>query len=287
MSTAPISATSGGREAWLPWALVGLGLAAMYLPVYRWAFDTIWTTDEHGHGPIILAIVVWLFWRQAGDVLAAPVKPAWGAGAAAFGFGLLLFVFGRVMGFSILQFLSQMPVALGLLLLTRGWGAVRAAWFPLIYLIFMVPLPGTVVDAVTGQLKQWVSVVAEELLYATGYPIGRSGVTLTIGQYQLLVADACSGLNSMFSLAAIGLLYCYITARKSIAHNAVMIAAVIPIAFAANVFRVIVLVLITYYAGDEAAQGFLHGAAGIILMVFALIAFFLLDALLSKVFRSH
>jgi exosortase B len=180
---------------------------------------------------------------------------------------------------------SQIPVLLGAMLLIGGWGAARAIWFPVFYLVFMIPLPGMVVDALTGPLKQWVSVIAESLLYLSGYPIARDGVMLTIVQYQLLVADACSGLHSMFSLAALGSVFIYITARKSRLHNALMIASILPIAFVANIVRVLVLVLVTYHLGDEAGQGFLHGAAGIVLMIVALLTLFGLDALLARLIR--
>jgi exosortase len=149
----------------------------------------------------------------------------------------------------------------------------------------MIPLPGSLVDALTGPLKQWVSVIAENTLYAIGYPIARDGVVLTIGQYQLLVADACSGLNSMFSLSALGVVFMYITARASRLHNAIMLISILPIAFAANIVRVMALILITYHLGDEAGQGFLHGAAGIVLMIVALIILFMLDWVLARVIR--
>ena len=106
---------------------------------------------------------------------------------------------------------------------------------------------------------------------------------MTVGQYQLLVADACSGLNSMFSLSALGTLFMYLAARKSWWHNAVMLSLILPIAFAANLVRVVLLVLITYHLGDEAGQGFLHGAAGMVLLAVALAIFFLIDAALAKV----
>src|SRR5699024_5357964 len=124
-----------------------------------------------------------------------------------------------------------------------------------------------------------------ELLYDVGYPISRNGVVLTIGQYQLLVADACSGLHSMYSLSALGTLFMYIMARPSKLHNAIMLASILPIAFLANIVRVIALVLITYHLGDGAGQGFLHGAAGMVLMLVALVGFFALDALLERVLR--
>lgn len=110
---------------------------------------------------------------------------------------------------------------------------------------------------------------------------------LSIGQYQLQVADACSGLHSMFSLTALGTLYMYIMGRKSNLHTAIMLVAILPIAFVANIIRVITLVLVTYYFGDEAGQGFLHGAAGMLLMLVALVFFFVLDAALDKLLPAR
>ena len=87
----------------------------------------------------------------------------------------------------------------------------------------------------------------------------------------MLVADACSGLHSMLSLSALGMLFIFIKGRKSLRHNAIMFASILPVAFAANVVRVIALMLITYRFGDEAGQGFLHGTAGGVQVVVTLV----------------
>ena len=271
----------------MPWLLAGVGLLAMYVPTYWAAFNGIWQTDEMGHGPIILAVVLWLFWGVRHAVEQAPLQPLPLWGWPLFGFGLLCYLFGRVFNISSVEFASHLFIVAALLLLLRGAGALRVAWFPVLYLIFLAPLPGTFVDAITAPLKNWISVIVVDLLYYAGYPIARTGVMITIGQYQLLVADACSGLNSMFSLSALGTLFMYIMARKSLAHNAIMLAAILPIAFAANIVRVVVLVLVTYHMGDEVGQGFLHGAAGMVLMLVALVFFFALDSLLSLLLRSR
>ena len=271
----------------MPWLVVLAGFAAMYLPVYWWAFNGIWQTDDQAHGLIVLVVTVGLVWLRSRALLAAEPRPAYVVGWSVFLIGVLTYLLGRALEISILFLGSQMPVLLGALLIVGGWPAVRALWFPLVYIVFMIPLPGTLVDALTGPLKQWVSVIAENLLYAIGYPIARDGVMLTIGQYQLLVADACSGLNSMFSLSALGLLYMYIVARASVLHNAIMLASILPVAFAANIVRVLVLILVTYHLGDEAGQGFLHGASGIVLMIAALLFVFLLDAVLAMVIRTR
>jgi len=271
----------------VPWAVALAGFAAMYLPIYWWAFNTIWQSDDQAHGLIVLLVVAWLFRQQYRAILDAAPRQAPFAGWAIFACGLLVYFVGRALGISILELGSQIPVLLGVLLILGGWPAARAAWFPLAYIVFMIPLPGPLVDALTGPLKHWISVIAEQTLYSVGYPIARDGVILTIGQYQLLVADACSGLHSMFSLSALGVLFMYMTSRASVLHNAIMLTSILPIAFAANIVRVMTLVLVTYHLGDEAGQGFLHGAAGIVLMIVALLILFLLDAILARLIKPR
>jgi exosortase B len=265
-----------------PWFLLLAGWAAMYGPTYWDLAGTIWRTDEQFHGTIILVVIAWLLWDNRLRVVAEPPAPRNLAGVALLAFGLLLYVLGRSQDILYFEVGSQIPVLAGALLFLHGSSAVRALWFPLLFFVFMVPLPGVLVDTLTGPLKQLVSVIAENVLHTADYPIARTGVMLSIGPYELLVADACSGLRSMFSLAATGLLYMYLMARKSWLHNLIMAASILPIAFAANIVRVIVLVLITYHFGDEAGQGFLHGSAGMLLIIAALLFFFLLDAVLSR-----
>ena len=231
----------------------------------------------------MLAVIVWLFWRIHRELAALPAIAAPLAGWSLFAFGVLLYVLGRVGKIAVFEFGSQPFVVAGVLLLIRGRAALRLAWFPLFYFIFMIPLPGTFVDAITGPLKQWISAIVVELLYLAGYPIARTGVMLVVGRYEMLVADACSGLHSMYSLTALGTLFMYIMARPNWLHNALMLISIPPIAFVANIVRVIILVLITYHLGDEAGQGFLHGGAGMVLMLVALAGFFALDALLATV----
>jgi exosortase B len=201
--------------------------------------------------------------------------------------GLLTYVIGRSVEIALLEIGALAPVLAGVLLAMRGWPALRALWFPILFVAFMVPLPGIFVDAVTGPLKQGVSQIAAQILYAAGYPVARSGVILIIGQYQLLVADACSGINSMFGLAAVGLLYLYLVRRGSWLHNGLLLAALLPIAFCANIVRVMFLALITYHFGDRAGQGFLHGFSGMVLFIVALVVIFLLDSVLARLTRTR
>ena len=108
---------------------------------------------------------------------------------------------------------------------------------------------------------------------------------LTVGQYQLMVADACAGLNSMFTLEALGMLYMNLMRYTSAARNIMLAVALIPIAFFANIGRVMILVLVTYFFGDAAGQGFVHGFAGMVLFLIALMLMLAFDKLLNVFFR--
>ena len=202
-------------------------------------------------------------------------------------FGLLTYVVGRSQSIWIFEVGSQLFVFSALLLMFKGVAALRLAWFPIFFLIFMVPLPGPLVAAVTGPLKAGVSYVASELLFALGYPVSRAGVILTVGPYLILVADACAGLTSMFSLEAVGLLYLNIVKHPSALRNTLLALLVVPIAFCANVVRVLLLVLVTYYFGDAAGRGFLHAFAGLVLFLVALLLILAVDTLIGRVVAAR
>lgn len=276
-----------GAQAWREWLPVAAGLLALYVPTFYDLAQSLWQEEDHAHGPIILGVIAWLFWRERAELLVAPERTARPTGFALLVLGLLLYILGRAQEINFLQIGALVPILSGMLLAMRGWRAVRALWFPLMFTFFLIPFPSIFVDAVTGPLKQNVSAVAESILYAAGFPIGRSGVALTIGQYQMLVADACSGLNSMFSLSALGLLYLYLMQRASLLHNALVVASILPIAFVANIIRVLALILVTYYYGDAAGQGFLHGAAGMVLVMTALLLLLFFDGVLAVVIKPR
>ncbi len=274
-------------KAWWP---IVLGLVALYMPTYWMLAHGLWNSDDHAHGPIVLVVALFLIWQQRAVFMAdgaAPTRTETALGWTFLVVGLLAYALGRSQDILLFEVGSQVPVILGALLITLGMRAARALWFALFFLLFMIPLPGFVVDAATGPLKQYISVIAEQVLYAAGYPIARSGVMLTVGPYQLLVADACSGLHSMFSLSAMGLLYLYLMQHTSMARNLIIMAAILPIAFAANIVRVMVLVLVTFHLGDEAGQGFLHDFAGIMLFIIGLLFLFLVDGVLGFVFPDR
>jgi exosortase B len=266
----------------MPWLLIIIGLAVLYVPSLYDLFTGIWSSDEQMHGPIVLGISVWLLarnWRTMEEVAhGQPISP-WGW--PIFVFGLLLYALGRSQDILLLEIGSVIWLLVALLLLQRGTAALKAQWFALFFMLFMVPLPSVVVDTVTMPMKMAVSYVAEHVLFWAGYPIGRNGVILQIGQYMLLVADACAGLHTLLTLEALGLLYLNLVRRDSFFRNVGLAILIVPISFTANVIRVMALSLITYHWGDAAGQGFLHGFAGMVLFLSALLLIIGFDSALQ------
>jgi len=196
-----------------------------------------------------------------------------------------MYALGRSQGILRFETAAQIVLLVGVLLLFRGVSAVRLASASIALLCFTVPLPGELVSWVTGPLKSAVSAVAVSVLHSAGYPVARTGVILSVGQYQLLVADACAGLSSIFTLEALGLIYMKLTGKSSTWRNLTLAALLIPIAFLANVVRVLILILVTYHFGDEVGQGFVHGFAGLVLFCVATLLMITVDGLLDVVPR--
>jgi exosortase B len=263
-------------------AVLLAGFLLLLVPTVMDLAQQIWSTDEQGHGPIIGAVSLWLMWRKRQQMIDAPYQPANLLGGLMFGGALLLYALGRSQQIIQAEVVGVIVAAMAMILLLRGVQALRLVAFPFFFLAFMVPLPGVLVQALTIPLKTAVSYVAEVLMHQAGYPIGRTGVILTVGQYQLLVADACAGLNSMFTLEALGLLYMNLLGYTSKLRNVLLAVLVVPIAFVANVVRVIILILVTYHFGDEAGQGFVHTFAGMVLFGVGLVMMLATDTLLGR-----
>ena len=280
MTTAAIQPARLRLLRWPPaWPLIA-GFAVLAVPTALRLATQAWSEESGAHGPIILATGAWLIWRQIPQLR---VEARAGHPAVTFGLlavALALYVFGRAYDFITLEAAGLYGAGVAILHAVLGLRALGRLWFPLLYLGFAVPPPSFVLDLVTAPLKAFVSMAATKSLALLGLPIARVGVVIFVSHYELLVEDACSGLNSLVGLTAISLFYIYVMRGSSWRYAALLIAFVIPIAILANIVRIMTLVLITYFLGDAAAQGFLHVGAGILLFSIALLLVFGVDHLL-------
>jgi exosortase len=260
-----------------------LGLGALAIPTIVSLGHQTWTTEAGAHGPIVLAVGGWLLVREwgAAKALAKPGSlPLALIGLAA---SLALYVFGRAFDFITFEVAGLYGACVSTLYSGIGLRALTRVWFPVVYLAFLVPPPNWLMTQITAPLKQFVSWAAMSALSAVGIPVAREGVTIFVGSYRLLVEDACSGMNSLVGLIAVSLLYIYLLRGSQLRYAALLAVCTIPIAVVGNIIRIMTLILLTYFFGDEVAQGFLHQAAGLFLFAIDLLLVFALDTILWRV----
>jgi len=267
------------------WPVV-IGLGAISFPTWRYITQESWSTEQGSQGPLILGSGLWLLIKMLTSTKGLQSRPpGWQSWGAIISMATLLVLF-RTAAIIELEVYALYGLCGALLFSFIGWQALKSVWFPIFYLGFAVPLPESLVAALTNPLKIWISDSVVSLLHAVGYPIASAGVTIQIGQYQLLVAAACAGLNSLITLSALALFYVYLTHRANWRYMAILIMAAVPVAIFSNLVRVLILILLTFHAGEAAAQGFLHNFAGMTTFAIALVTIYVMDLVLQKTLPS-
>jgi exosortase len=286
-SLAQIAAPVSRRIAAPANLILAIGFLALVAPTMIQVARDSWSTDQGGHGPLVLATGLWAVWRELEGK-----KPELRPGNLALAMLLLclalaVFIVARITGVLEIEAFAMYGALISGAYMLWGPQLLRAVWFPLVYLAFTLPPPDTVVAAVTQPIKIAISTWGVSVLHFFGYPVASSGVTIQIGQYQLLVAAACAGLNSIVTLTALCLFYVYLRHRSNPVAFLIISLAAIPVAIISNFVRVIVLVLVTYHLGDAAAQGFLHDFAGLLMFAVALVTIFGVDKLAAPLMADR
>jgi exosortase len=267
-----------------------VGVLLIALPTMIFVIRQTWTEEQGAHAPIVLFTGAWLLWKQWPEARALCRPPPISRSVILLAVLLPLFVLARITQIVEIEGYLMYGCLLAVLYSVVGAAAIRRMWFPLFYLAFIFPPPETVVAAITNPLKVELSRVAVGLLGLVGYPIAAEGVRIYIAQYELLVEAACSGLNSIISLTAISLFYIYIRHQAEWRYALLLTLMILPVALFSNLLRVLILILVTYYFGEAAAQGFVHEFAGLVMFVAALGAMFVLDEVMRPLWgrlRAH
>ena len=245
-----------------------------------------WTGEMGAHAPIILATGLWLLFITAKERQVEFERPRAMSAIAVLAILLPLYAAARITQITEVEGFLMYACLIAALYSVIGPRGIKALWFPLLYIAFIFPPPETIVTMVTFPMKLWISQSAVSALGFVGYPIGGQGVTINIGQYQLLVAAACAGLNTIISLSAISLFYVYVRHRADLLYVGILAVLIIPVALFANFLRVLILILLTYHFGEATGQGFMHDFAGLFMFVIALGVMFVLDAAVHPIYQA-
>jgi len=241
-----------------------------------------WSNDpNYSHGFLVPLIAGYFVWQKWPQLKSLSVRPS-NSGVLVVIASLLLLIFGFA-GTEYFSMRSSLVFLLvGVALYWFGWAVLKELSLPLGFLLFMVPLPYIVYDALAFPLKLLVARFSVNVLKMIGIAVIREGNIIIFPQTVLEVADACSGLRSLMSLLALAVAYAFFSQRSNI-KRLIMVFSAIPIAIITNMFRVIVTGILAQYYGAAAAEGFFHEFAGMAVFALAMLLLFLLGALLRKV----
>jgi exosortase len=241
-----------------------------------------WYNDpNYSHGFLIPLISGYLLWQRK-DSLRSVVPIPSNIGLAVVIFGLGIYLIGNVAGELFTMKISMLVVLAGTILFARGMEFFKSISFPFLYLLFMIPLPYLLYDSVAFPLKLFVSKVSVEFLSFIGILVMREGNIIHLANTTLEVADACSGIRSIISLLALSTAIAYLT-QKGWIKRVILIVLAVPIAVFVNSIRVIVTGILAERYGAEAAEGFFHEFAGLVIFGIAIVMLIASAILLKKI----
>jgi len=236
------------------------------------------------HGIFVPLFALFVLWQDRKKLKAIASTPSW-AGLPLVALGLLMLVLGVLGAELFFSRVSLLILLAGLIILFQGWTFFRAVLFPWAFLILMIPIPTLIISRVTFPLQLLASRLATILLELAGVPVLRQGNVIVLAAMQLDVAEACSGIRSLLTLVTLAIIYGYLMETRMWVRVALAVSAV-PIAVAANSFRIFGTGLLVQYWDPDKAEGFFHLFSGWLIFVVALIMLFAVHRAISLIWKS-
>ncbi|MCK4852047.1 MAG: exosortase/archaeosortase family protein, partial [Candidatus Omnitrophica bacterium] len=271
------------------WAHIVLwaGVGALFFPVFEQLYSTRWSSLHYEHAYFILPISLYMIWRKKKELLDiySRREPGFSSLCAfLFAAGIWMYVFGWKWGYMFVCAAAFIPATAALTGFVYGPRVLKRVWFSFFYLIFMIPPPTAVLDSITLPMRYVSASIAYKMLSMAGYATVKKGLIINIHDFPIMVGTACSGFRSFITLAALGVLYIYLFARKErVLYKATLLGLIPVLAILGNSLRICVVGLLGYYFGSEAAESFLHSFSGIIVFVFMILGLFAAEVILGKV----
>jgi len=261
-------------------AIILACLAVLYSRVVQGLVSDWINLPDFSHGFLIPIVSFYFVYERRKQFSVLSPSSNWlGLGLIIFGIALLLL--GNLATEYFTMRFSMLVVFGGIILFLLGNDFFKTLLFPIIFLIFMIPIPSILMDRITFPMQLFASKVAANTLYLIGIPVLREGNVMLLANTSLEVAEACSGIRSLISLLALSIVFAYLS-QKETWKRILLVLSTFPIAIIANAARVSGTGILAHYYGDSVAQGFFHGFSGWILFVVAFVCLFLLGALLAR-----
>lgn len=253
---------------------VVLLVAWIYFPILAKLSSQWWHDPNFSHGFFVPAFSLFVLWERRKALAAMPLHPSW-TGLPILIFSLAVLIVGVLGAELFLSRLSLLFVIAGLVVFFLGWPHQKAILFPWAFLLLMIPIPSILFNEITFPLQLLASRVAAHVLPWMGVPVFREGNVIQLPAMALEVAEACSGIRSLLSLATLAIIYGYVMEKRTSIRVLLALAA-IPIAVAANSLRIVGTGLLVQYWDPDKAEGFFHAFSGWLIFVVSLAMLFLL-----------
>lgn len=269
------------RQAFISLGFILTGLVILYFPILReLALD--WdTNDNYSHGYFIPLLSAYIVYVSRGELRRIPLKGNI-IGLFLLGAGLLQLIVAKTGSEFFLQRSSLIPVLAGIVLLTMGFQFLKKVFIPIIYLIFMVPLPAIIWNKIAFPMQLFGSYLTEQVVSFMGIPIYRVGNILYLAGTTLEVVNACSGLRSLTTLFALSAVFAILSSLKPWKKWVLFLVAA-PIAILANIVRLSATALLASRYGGEIAKGFLHDFSGLVVFAVGITLLVGVSQLLKKI----
>ncbi len=241
-----------------------------------------WETEEYSHGYLIPVISCWFIWSNRHVIVHYLGQGHW-SGPVIILLGLIVGMMGDLAALYVVTQYAFLLVLYGLAVSLLGWKGVRALWFPLAYLFFMIPLPNFLYNNLSSQLQLISSQLGVAVIRLFDISVFLQGNVIDLGTYKLQVVEACSGLRYLFPLTSFGFLCAYFFKAK-FWMRALVFLTTLPITVLMNSFRIGVIGVLVEYWGIEQAEGFLHDFEGWIIFIGCLAILFAEMWLLTRLF---
>jgi exosortase len=246
--------------------------ALLYVPVL---FETakVWASDDnYSHGFLVLPVSMYILWMQRERIKSAEKQPSlWGVIPLLI--GLSLQVTSYILSIKHIGMWSIVPTIAGAILLLHGPALWKICRFPVVFLLFAAPFSGMMLASLTASLQVTSSAGSTGLMSALGFTVLRHGNVIELPGAVLEIANACSGFHSIVSMLAFTFIYAYLFTENNL-KRLLLIAITVPIALAANIARISILILAATYGGMNGYHMFHDPAAiGEILVDFTILVF--------------
>ncbi|MBF0571944.1 MAG: exosortase/archaeosortase family protein [Candidatus Omnitrophica bacterium] len=263
----------------IPWFLTSL----LYIPIFTQLYSLRWQMIDYTHAYFILPVTLWLVWRKrkflTPDSSSSFLKTI--LYLLLLILSLLLYLLGWRQDYLFITTFSMIPVCFGLVLFFYGKRTARELLFPILYLLLLIPPPLGILDSITLPMRYGVTFAADIILKIFDIPVVRDGLLLSLGGNEIYMGEPCSGLRSLVTMFALGLVYAYLL-PLNLKNKITLIIAIIPLALVGNLIRIVLTCATIYVWGPKIEEGPVHFLTGLVIFIIMIACFINLEKRLEE-----